>query len=66
MCTDACVCKTCDNSNAQEDEAQEPDEGDESSESDESAHDSEWQNNINWMKNSPICLCFIVTYFFCL
>ena len=30
MCTDACFCKTCDNSNAQEDETLEADESDES------------------------------------
>ena len=30
MCIDACLCKTCDNSNAQEDEVSEADESDES------------------------------------
>ena len=37
--------QTCDNSNAQEDEASEADEGNESNESD---NDSEWESNTNY------------------
>ena len=52
------LCKTCDNSNAQEDEASEADE------SNENDDDSEWQNNINLTRNSPICFMFQSYLFF--